>query len=143
MNEKLAQNGLHVTQSLFEVYHVGWETRNPGLIASHHSIDTVFHMHDGSAPVIGRDELHHACTIMFETYPFTFDMGRRFFGDRHWVFEWNMVLDLVDRDGVPFTARVEMLDLVALNDAGEVARKDVYMNGTQAQDAFARAGIKR
>ena len=41
------------------------------------------------------------------------------------------------------TARVEMLDVVTVNARGEVARKDVYMNGKQSQAAFARAGIER
>lgn len=131
------------TEALFNAYHVGWETRNPDLIASLHSADTVFHMHDGTEPVVGREALHHACVVMFETYHFTFEMGRRFFGDRHWVFEWMMVLDLKDLKGEPFTAKVEMLDVVSLNDDDEVTRKDVYMNGAQAQAAFTRAGIVR
>jgi hypothetical protein len=36
-----------------------------------------------------------------------------------------------------------MLDVVTVNPSGEVARKDVYMNGKQSQAAFARAGIER
>ena len=131
------------TEVLFNAYHVGWETRNPDLIVSLHSADTVFHMHDGTEPVVGREALHHASTVMFETYHFTFEMGRRLFGDRHWVFEWLMVLELKDRSGEPFTAKVEMLDVVTLNDNDEVLRKDVYMHGRQAQEAFARAGIER
>ena len=54
-----------------------------------------------------------------------------------------MVLSLAEPDGSPFTARVEMLDVVTVNPLGEVARKEVYMNGKQAQAAFARAGIER
>jgi hypothetical protein len=131
------------TEALFNAYHVGWETRNPDLIASLHSADTVFHMHDGTEPVKNREALHHACVVMFETYHFTFEMGRRLFAERHWVFEWLMVLELNDTAGVPFTAKVEMLDVVTLNDDDKVARKDVDMNGRQAQEAYARAGIVR
>jgi hypothetical protein len=131
------------TEALFNSYHVGWETRNPDLIVSLHSSDTVFHMHDGTEPVIGREALRHACEVMFETYQFTFEMGRRLFGERHWVFEWLMVLDLKDVAGEPFTVKVEMLDVVTLDASDHVARKDVYMNGRQAQEAFARAGIQR
>jgi hypothetical protein len=131
------------TEVLFNNYHIGWETRNPDLIVSLHSADTVFHMHDGTEPVVGRESLRHACANMFQAYNFTFEMGRRFFGERHWVFEWRMVLNLSDVEGNPFTAKVEMLDVVALNDDDKVARKDVYMNGRQAQDAFTHAGIAR
>jgi hypothetical protein len=50
-----------------------------------------------------------------------------------------MILDLKDADGKPFTAKVEMLDVVTVNTAGEVTRKDVYVNGAQRGDAFSRA----
>jgi hypothetical protein len=70
-------------------------------------------------------------------------VGRQLYGEDHWTVEWTMVLALAEPDGTPFTARVEMLDVVTVNPRGEVARKDVYMNGKQAQAAFARAGIER
>jgi hypothetical protein len=65
------------------------------------------------------------------------------YGEDHWTLEWTMVLSLAQPDGTPFTARVEMLDVVTIDARGEVARKDVYMNGKQAGAAFARAGIER
>ena len=54
-----------------------------------------------------------------------------------------MILSLAEPGGSPFTARVEMLDVVTVNAQGEVVRKDVYMNGKQSREAFARAGIER
>ncbi|PCC68792.1 SnoaL-like domain-containing protein [Nannocystis exedens] len=128
---------------LFARYHVGWETRDPSRIASLHSEDSVFHVHDGSEPVHGRDALRRHCAELFSRFDWSFEMGRRFYGADHWVFEWTMVLALREPGGAPFTARVEMLDVVTLNRAGEVARKDVFTNGAQAQAAFARAGIAR
>jgi hypothetical protein len=71
------------------------------------------------------------------------EMGRRLYGDDHWVFEWTMVLALKEPGGAPFMAKVEMLDVVTVNSRGEVTRKDVYMNGGETQAAFARAGIQR
>lgn len=129
------------TKTLFERYHVGWETKNPGLIASLHSVDTVFQIHDGSDAVEGRDILRSHCAALFEQYDFSLEMGRLLCGDHFWAFEWQMVMDLIDTEGAPFTARIEMLDLVTVNEAGEVLRKDVYMNGAQRQTAFARAGL--
>jgi hypothetical protein len=128
---------------LFARYHVGWETRDPALIASFHSEDSVFHMHDGSAPVQGRAALRQHCVELFARFEWSFEIRRRLYGADHWVFEWTMVLALSEPGGAPFTARVEMLDVVTLNRKGEVTRKDVYMNGAQAQAAFARAGIAR
>jgi hypothetical protein len=129
--------------AIFERYHVGWETRNPDMIASLHSEDTIFWLHDGSDPVKGRDALRRHCAGLFASFDFSFAMGRRLYGEDHWVFEWTMILSLAEPDGSPFTARVEMLDVVTVNPLGEVARKDVYMNGKQAEAAFARAGIER
>ena len=129
--------------ALLERYHVGWETRNPDLIASLHSEDTVFWLHDGSDPVKGRDALRRHCSQLFAAFNFSHEMGRQLFGEDHWVLEWTMVLSLAQPDGSPFTARVEMLDVVTVNPQGEVARKDVYMNGKQSHAAFARAGIER
>lgn len=128
---------------LFARYHVGWETRDPALIASLHAEDSVFHVHDGSPPVHGRNALRQHCVELFARFAWSFEMGRRLYGADHWVFEWTMVLALGEPGGAPFTARVEVLDIVTLNRTGEVARKDVYMNGVQAQAAFARAGIAR
>ena len=129
--------------AIFERNHVGWETKNPDMIASLHSEDTIFWLHDGSDPVTGRDALRRHCTEMFAAFDFLHVVGRMLYGENHWTCEWTMVLSLAAPDGSPFTARVEMLDVVTVNPLGEVARKDVYMNGKQAQAAFARAGIER
>ena len=129
--------------AIFERYHVGWETRDPDRIASLHSEDTVFRVHDGTEPVTGRDALRRHCAELFAAFDFSFAMGRQLYGEDHWVFEWTMILSLAQPNGSPFTARVEMLDVVTVNSLGEVARKDVYMNGKQAEAAFARAGIER
>ena len=129
--------------AIFERYHVGWETRNPDMIASLHSEDTIFWLHDGSDKVLGREALRRHCTGLFAAFQFSFEMGRRLYGEDHWVFEWTMILSLAEPNGAAFTARVEILDVVTVNPLGEVARKDVYMNGKQAEAAFARAGIKR
>ena len=130
-------------RAVFDRYHVGWETRNPDLIASLHSEDTVFHVHDGSAAVHGRAALRQRCIETFKKFDFSFETVRWLDGGDHWVFEWTMVLALKEPGGAPFTARVEMLDVVTVNARGEVTRKDVYMNGAESQAAFARAGIQR
>ena len=129
--------------AIFERYHVGWETRNPDLIASLHSEDTIFWLHDGSEPVKGRDALRRHCAGLFAAFNFSHAMGRQLYCEDHWILEWTMILSLAEPDGSPFTARVEMLDVVTVNPLGEVDRKDVYMNGKQSQAAFARAGIER
>lgn len=129
--------------AVFARYHVGWETRDPEMIASLHAEDTIFWLHDGSDPVTGRTALRRHCAELFAAFDFSHVVGRVLHGEDHWTLEWTMVLSLAEPDGSPFTARVEMLDVVTVDAQGEVARKDVYMNGQQAQAAFARAGIER
>ena len=129
--------------AIFERYHVGWETRDPDMIASLHSEDTMFWLHDGSEPVRGRNALRRHCAELFAAFKFSHVTDRMLYGKDHWTLEWTMVLSLAEPHGSPFTARVEVLDVVTVNALGEVVRKDVYMNGKQADAAFARAGIKR
>ncbi len=140
LRAQLAEKGLD-TQALFDRYHVGWKTRNPDLIASLHSEDSIFWVHDGAEPIKGREPLRRYCAELFAKSPFGFEEGRMFFGNDYWIMEWAGIMDLVDTTGKPFTARIEMLDVVTVNPAGEVTRKDVYVNGAQRVDAFTRAGL--
>lgn len=138
-----AAQTLSPLESVFDRYHVGWDTRDPDLIASLHSVDTLFRLHDGSEPVEGREALRSHCRALFAAFDFSQIMGRRLYGEDHWVFEWTMVLRLEEPGVGPFTTHVEMMDVVTVNPRGEVTRKDVYMNGKQAQAAYDRAGIVR
>ncbi|TWT00242.1 nuclear transport factor 2 family protein [Reyranella sp. CPCC 100927] len=128
-------------KSVFDRYHVGWVTRDPDLIASLHSDDTVFCVHDGSEPVIGREALRRHCVELFAKYEFGMEEKRFFAGADHWVIEWLMVMDLVDTEKRPFTVKIEMLDVVTVNGADKVTRKDVYVNGSQMRAAYSRAGL--
>ncbi len=131
------------TEALFDRYHVSWEVQDPDLIASLHSEDTVFRLHDGSEPVTGREALREYCRNLFATYDFSQVIGRRLYGHDYWTFDWTMVLSLALPDGSAFIAHVDMLDIVKVNADGEVVSKDVYPDIRQMQAAFARAGIER
>ena len=85
--------------AIFECYHVGWETRDPDMIASLHSEDTVFWLHDGSDPVTGRNALRQHCVELFAAFDFSHVMGRVLYGEDHWTLEWTIVLSLAERDG--------------------------------------------
>lgn len=131
------------TEALFDRYHVGWETKDAELIASLHSEDTIFQLHDGSAPVVGRDALRAHCRTLFDTYDFSQTMGRRLYGHDYWVFDWTMVLSLALPDNSRFVAHVEMVDVVKVDAVGLVTSKHVYPDAQQMTAAFARAGIVR
>ena len=137
------RNGASPLAAIFERNHVGWETKDPDLIASLASEETIFWLHDGSDPVTGRDALRRHCAELFRAFDFSHVTGRMLYGEDYWVLDWTMVLSLAEPNGSPFTAQVEMLDVVTLDALGKVARKDVWMNGKQARTAYARAGIER
>lgn len=122
------------TEEMFERYHAAWESKDPARIAALHSKDSSFILHDGSARVHGREALREHFAEMFQRLPdFGWKIHRTIFGERHWVFEWAMVVAM---PGGPVS--VDMVDIVDVNDAGEVLRKDVYINGEQARAFYAR-----
>ena len=131
------------TEALFDRYHVGWETKDADLIASLHSADTIFQLHDGSPAVEGREALREHCRHLFATYDFSMLTGKRIFGRDYWTFDWTMVLTLTMPDGTAFVAHVGMLDVIMVNAEGEVVSKHVYPDIAQMESAFARAGIAR
>ncbi|WP_293401001.1 nuclear transport factor 2 family protein [Phenylobacterium sp.] len=123
------------TAALFARYHAAWEAKDPARIASLHSEDSGFILHDGSARVHGRAALEADFAELFRKLPgFGFEMRRTIFGERHWVFEWAMTMPLPGGG----SASVDLLDVVDVNDAGEVTRKDVYINGAQQAAFYAR-----
>ena len=125
--------------ALFARYHQSWTAKDPDLIASLHSDDTFFAIHDGSAPVKGREPLRQLCAAMFEKYQFALEEKRTLFGPGHWIMEWDMVIDVPDAGGKPSAARVGMLDVVTFNDEGKVTRKDVFVNGAEMKAAMGTA----
>lgn len=132
----------HPLQKVFDAYHAAWEAHDPQRIAALHSSDSTFCLRDGSPRVRGREVLAEQFAGVFARFPtFGLEAHRIMFGERHWVFEWTMVAELTDTEGKAFTGRVDMVDVVDVNDAGEVTRKDVYLNGAQAQAMYARLGV--
>lgn len=125
-------------KAAFDRYHVGWETQDAGRIASLHSADSVFLLHDGSPAVVGRDNIRRHVEGLFAKYPaLAFEPETRtLFGENRWVFDYTMVLGAPGR-----TARVRMVDVVDVNAAGEVTRKEVFLDPAEAQAALSAAGL--
>ena len=128
-------------QDIFDRNHAAWEALDPDQIVALYSADASFWV-QGSPRIEGRDALRqHFAKLAAQFGRFGWDVRRLMFGDRHWVFEYDMLITLKDRDGEAFTARVPMVDIVDVNDAGEVTRKDVLVDNEARQAAFQRAGL--
>ncbi|MDP3748297.1 MAG: nuclear transport factor 2 family protein [Phenylobacterium sp.] len=132
----------HPLQKVFDACHAAWESNDPQRIVALNSPDAMFWMRDGSAPVRGREALAKHYAGVFARFPhFGWEMHRTMFGEDFWVFEWTMVANLTDTNGEAFTAKVDMVDVVNVNAAGLVTRKDVYVDGAQAAAMYARMGV--
>jgi uncharacterized protein (TIGR02246 family) len=125
-------------KTAFDRYHVGWETQDAARIASLHSADSVFLLHDGSPAVVGRENIRRHVEGLFAKYPgLAFEpVQRTLFGENRWVFDYTMVLGSAGK-----TARVRMVDVVDVNADGEVTRKEVFLDPLEAQAALAQAGL--
>jgi hypothetical protein len=125
-------------KAAFDRYHVGWETRDAAYIASRHSADSVFLLHDGSPAVVGRENIRRHVEGLFKKYPaLAFEAGHRvLFGENRWVLDYVMVLGAAGK-----TARVAMVDVIDVNADGEVTRKEVFLDPAEAQAALAKAGL--
>jgi len=128
-------------QAIFDRYHQAWEEKDPDTIVSLHREDSTFALRGGEERVQGRAALRERFAAVFENFAgYRAEVQRLVLGDAHWVLEWTMVVDLVDTDGQPFTARIDLLDVVDVDRQGQVVRKDVYVDGTQQLAAYRRAG---
>ena len=129
-------------RAIFERYHEAWEAEDADAIVALHSEDSTFVLRDGAERLHGRPALRACFAEVFESFPgYRAEVSRLVLGGAHWVLEWTMVVDLVDTDGEPFTARIDLLDVVDVGADGLVTRKDVYVDGSQQQAAYRRAGL--
>jgi hypothetical protein len=131
-----------VLQQVFDRYHAAWEAKDPDAIAALHTEDSTFALRSGGTRVQGRGTLRQHFAGIFAEFPgYRSEVRRLLLGDGHWVLEWTMVVDLPDAaGGGTFTARIDLVDVVDVDAAGLVTRKDVWVDGVQQAAAYRRAG---
>lgn len=128
-----AANETQPTQVVFDRYLAAWAARDPARIASLHSDDTSFWMHDGTSRIFGRKAVEQHFAGIFARYPgFGFDVYRSLIADKHWVLDWALKIEMTGNDGKKVQIRIDMLDVVDINEAGEVVRKDTFYDASQA-----------
>jgi ketosteroid isomerase-like protein len=106
-------------------------------IMAMHTDDTVFHLHGGAEPAIGRVATREAIATVLAQWPdIRFERKRVYIGDGHFVSEYQMSAtnaegQLLVCDGV---------DVFAVND-GRVARKDTYLDWPALREQQAAAQV--
>lgn len=129
--------GLDV-RALFERYAAAWAARDPDAIVALHSPDTQFWMHLDAEPARGRDAVRAAFADVFAQWPeFGFEVYRVLVGADHWVLDWALTAVLTDPDGTRRPVRFDCLDVVTIDQAGLVLRKDVFVDSAQVEKVLA------
>jgi len=124
-------------QDLAVRYGAAWAGRELDAIMAMHTDDTVFHLHGGGAPAIGRNATRAAFAAALAEWPdIRFDRKRVYIGAGHFVSEYEMSATTADGqllvcDGV---------DVFAVED-GRVARKDTYLDWPALQQQQAGASV--
>ena len=124
-------------QDLAVRYGAAWAGRDLDAILAMHTDDTVFHLHGGGGPAIGRAATREAIATALAQWPdIRFERKRAHIGDGHFVSEYRMSAtnaegQLLVCDGV---------DVFAVND-GRVARKDTYLDWPALQEQQGAAQV--
>ena len=124
-------------QDLAVRYGAAWAGRDVDAIMAMHTDDTVFHLHGGGEPAIGRAATREAIATVLAQWPdIRFERKRVYIGDGHFVSEYQMSAtnaegQLLVCDGV---------DVFAVSD-GRVARKDTYLDWPALQEQQGAAQV--
>ena len=104
-------------------YSAAWAAHDPDAIVAMHTDDSVFHIHGGIEPVVGRDAVREAFATYLEQSPdLRFEPQRVHFGEDHFVSEYVVS---GTREGTQFAC--DGTDVFTLRE-GLVARKDTYLD---------------
>jgi steroid delta-isomerase-like uncharacterized protein len=104
-------------------YSATWAAHDPDAIVAMHTDDSVFHIHGGGEPHVGREAVRAAIAAIFGQSPdLAFEPKRVHFGTDHFVSEYVMTGSVA---GNPFS--VDGIDVFTVED-GRIARKDTYLD---------------
>jgi ketosteroid isomerase-like protein len=127
-------------RAIYEHYVAVYATRDVEEIKKNHSIDSRFWLHNGGKPVVGRDAIAQTFAETFRLWPQTgFEVYRTIFHERGWILDWAMTAILKGPDGSDRPVRFDALDVVDVDEAGLVCRKDTFIDSTQVKAAFSAA----
>ncbi|UFS98098.1 nuclear transport factor 2 family protein [Nocardia huaxiensis] len=113
------------TMDLFERYHACWADHDPDRIAELHTPDSIFHLHSGSKPAHGREEIRASAADTFALVPdLTFTLVNLRVGEDFWVVQWK----LSGTSATGGAVDVDLADVVFVEN-GAVKEKHSYVDG--------------
>jgi steroid delta-isomerase-like uncharacterized protein len=124
-------------QELAVRYGAAWAARDVDAIIALHTDDTVFHLHGGGEPAIGRDAAREMIAATLAQWPdIRFERKRVHVGDEHFVSEYEM--SATNAEGQLLVC--DGADVFTVTD-GRVARKDTYLDWPALQEQQGAAQI--
>ena len=117
-------------QDLAIRYGTAWAARDVDAIIAMHTEDTVFHLHGGGEPAIGRAATRESIATVLAQWPeIRFERKRVYIGGGHFVSEYQM--SATSAEGLLLVC--DGVDVFAVTD-GLVARKDTYLDWPALQE---------
>lgn len=114
-------------------YAAAWRSHDPEAIVALHAPDSTFQAHGRGAEVRGKSALLKEFAEVFERYPnFGVEIRRLLLGDKHWTLDWTLTFQPLGKERRGFHA----LDVVEINDAGLVTRKDTFFDYAEVKAAL-------
>jgi ketosteroid isomerase-like protein len=119
-------------QELAGRYGEAWAAHDLDAIMALRTDDTVFHLHGGGEPAVGRSAVREAFAGAMEQWPdIHFDRKRVHIGSGHFVSEYEMT---ASKDGQEIVC--DGVDVFTV-ESGRVARKDTYLDWAAVQRQLA------
>ena len=110
-------------QDLAVRYGAAWAAHDLDAIMAMHTEETVFHLHGGDGPAVGRSAVRDAFAAGMEQWPdIRFDRKRVHIGSGHFVSEYEMS---ASKEGRPIVC--DGVDVFTV-EGGLIARKDSYLD---------------
>lgn len=123
-------------QELAVRYGAAWAEHDLDAIMAMHTDDTVFHLHGGGEPAIGRAAVREAFAAGMAQWPdISFERSGVYFGADHFVTQYRMSATTPDGRSIA----CEGADVFAGED-GLVRRKDTYLDWPALQQLAADVG---
>jgi hypothetical protein len=117
-------------------YAAAWIARDPKAIIALHAPESTFQAHGRGVQVKGKPALLKEFTEAFERYPnFGVETRRLLLGDKHWTLDWDLTFQPPGKSLRKFHA----LDVVEVDDAGLITKKDTFFDFAQVKAALEAA----
>lgn len=123
------------TQALFERYAATFASHDAEAVSRLHTADSVFWQRTGGQAVHGREAVKDAFAALFSQWSdLGFEVRRVLTGERYWILDWDLTATVNGSE-----VRFACLDVVDIDDDGQVTRKETFVDLAQASLTAAAA----